>query len=121
MATTGPETSSMACKRRVFRRYAFLNVAFHRFHDYDGIVHDQADRQHQPEQSESVLIEKPNTEKHKRSDERDRDREQRNQGRAPALQKDVDHNDHQQRALQQRSEISFMPSVTAGVVSSETA
>ncbi len=52
---------------------------------------------------ESVLMVKPNNGKdQERAHQRNRDREQRNQRRSPALQKQVNHRDHQRESDQQR-------------------
>ena len=54
IATTGPDTSCIACQRRFARAHAFLDVPLHRFDDDDRIVDDQADREHEPEQRERI-------------------------------------------------------------------
>ena len=40
--------------RCILGRQAFLDVALYTFDDYNGIVHHQADGQHQPEQRERI-------------------------------------------------------------------
>ena len=56
MATTGPDTSSMAWM--VARAaQAVLDVMLHRLDDDDGVVDHDADRQHQPEQRQVVEAE----------------------------------------------------------------
>ena len=57
MAMTGPETSSMAWIVGVARRQAVLDVVLDRLDDDDGVVHDDADRQHQAEQRQVVEAE----------------------------------------------------------------
>ena len=54
MLTTGPETSSIALQRRVARRHPFLDVVLHRLDDDDGVVHDEADREHEAEERQRV-------------------------------------------------------------------
>ena len=54
MATTGPETSSHGLQGRVARRHALFDVMLHRLHHHDGVIHHQADGQHQPEQRKRV-------------------------------------------------------------------
>ena len=83
------------------RRHAVLDVVLHRLHHHDGIVHDQSDGQHQSEQRQSVDGEAEHREHDKRSDQRNRDRKQRNQGGAPALQEYEDHDDDEDYGLSQ--------------------
>ena len=71
--------------------------------------------------SESVLMEKPSIGKdNERSDQRDRNGQQRNQRGAPALQEDVDDQDDQHQRFDQRVYDFVMPAVTASVVSRRT-
>ncbi len=75
---------------------------FNRLDDDDGIVHDEPDRQYQAEQRQRVDGKAEHREEHEGPDEGNRHRQQRNQGRAPALQEDVDHEDHQDDGDQER-------------------
>ena len=54
MAITGPDTSSMAFSAASLRRQPFFDVVLHGLHHDDGVVHHQADGQHQAEQRERV-------------------------------------------------------------------
>ena len=56
-AITGPDTWLMALMRGLARRQAVLDVMFHRLDDHDGVVHHDADGQHQAEQREVVEAE----------------------------------------------------------------
>ena len=102
IATTGPETSSIALRRRVPRRQPFLDVVLDRLDHDDGIVDDETDRQHQPEERQSVDREAQQRKDGERSDQRHRHGQQRNQRRPPALQKDEDDEDHQGERLEER-------------------
>ena len=66
MPITGPEISSIALMRRVFGSHALFDVPLHRLHHDDGIVHHQADRQHQSEQRQRVDGESEHREEHER-------------------------------------------------------
>ena len=102
-------------------RKPMLDVMLDRFDDDDGVVDDQADGEHEAEERERVDGEAEQREKHERADQRNRHGQQRDQRRAPALQEDEDDEDDEQRAPRPAcATISFMPSVTASVVSSET-
>ena len=103
IATTGPETSSIALKRRVLGRQALLDVVLDGLHHHDRVVHDQADGQHEAEQRQRVDREPEQRKEHERADQRDRHRQQRNQRRAPALQEDEDDEDHEHQRLDRAS------------------
>ena len=102
MATTGPETSSIAFKRRVFRRHSFLDVMFHRFDHDDGIVHHQPDGEHQAKERQRVDGKAQQRENGERANQRHRNRQQRDQRRPPALQEDEDHQHHQRQRFPER-------------------
>ena len=53
----GPVTSSMALRRRLARLQALLEPALDVLDDDDGVVHDDADGQHQAEQRDVVEAE----------------------------------------------------------------
>ncbi len=57
MATTGPDTCSMASQAGLARRQAVLDVVLDRLDHDDGVVHDDADGQHQAEQRQVVQAE----------------------------------------------------------------
>ena len=60
------------------------------FQDHDGVVHDDADRKRHGKERERVEREVQEPEPRHRADERHRHGDDRNDGRAPALQKDED-------------------------------
>ena len=74
-------------------REAVLDVVLHDLDHHDGVVHHQADGQHQAEQREGVDGEAKEREQGERADQRDRHRQQRNERRAPALQEEEHHQD----------------------------
>ena len=53
-ANDGPGKFLHGFQRRVFRRHAFFDVALHAFDHDDGVVHHQADRQHQTKERKRV-------------------------------------------------------------------
>ena len=72
------------------------------FEHHDGIVDDDADRQHQPEQRQQVDRETEQVHSGEGADQRDRNSEDGNQRRPPALQKDEDDGDDQNDRLDER-------------------
>ncbi len=86
---------------RILGRSSLLDLCFDSFDHDDCVVHDQAHRQHQAQQRKCVDREADRREEHESAHKRDRDREHRDQRRAPVLQKDEDHQDHQADCLQQ--------------------
>ena len=80
-----------ALDRRLERRHAFLDVAVDVFQHDDGIVHHQADRQHQPEQGQHVDGEAHGVEEDEGADQRHRDGDEGDQGGAPVAQEQEDH------------------------------
>ena len=65
-------------------------------HDHDGVVHHDADREHQAEEGERVDGE-PESEEHREgADDGDRHRDERNEGGAPGLE-EQDHHQHDER------------------------
>ena len=65
-----------------------FDVVINRFHYNDGIVHNQADSQHQTKQRKRVDGETEYREDGKSSDQRHRHSQQRNQSSPPSLKKD---------------------------------
>jgi hypothetical protein len=118
MAMTGPETSSIALSGRVVRRQALLDVVLDRLDHDDGVIHDQADGQHQAKERERIDRKAEHREERERADERDRHGDERNQRGAPALQEDEDDEATRISASTSVFSISCMPAVTASVVSS---
>ena len=80
---------------RIFGSQTLLDVALHAFDDHNGIVHHQADGQHQPEHRERIDGEAEQREENKRAHQRNGHGQQRDQRSAPVLQEEVDHQDHQ--------------------------
>jgi hypothetical protein len=72
------------------------------FHHHDGIVDHDADRQHEPEQREIVDREAERRHHRERADQRYRYRDDRNDGRTPALQEYQHDDDDQQHRLVDR-------------------
>ena len=87
---------------RLLRREALLDMMLDRFDDHDGVVHDQADSEHESEERERVDRKSQQREQHESADQRDRNGQQRDQRRAPTLKKDEDDNDNQQQRFPQR-------------------
>ena len=102
MATTGADTCSMA--RMVASRGAspVVDIALHRFHHHDRVVHHDADREHQAEHAGDVDGEAEQREERERSHHRHRHRQQRNQRRSPVLQEDEHHQNYQADRGEQR-------------------
>ena len=87
---------------RLDRRQPQGDVPLDVFHDDDGIVHDNADGQHQAEERE-IVDRKAQREHHgEGADQRHRHCGQRDDGGAPGLEKQDDDQHDQQRGLQQR-------------------
>src|SRR5882757_2900662 len=64
-------------------------------HDHDGVIDHQTDGEYQPKQRECVDRKTKGGEDDECSDERNRHGKQRDESGTPALQKDVDDQDHQ--------------------------
>ena len=78
------------------------DIAFDVLDDDDGIVDDDADRQHQPEQRQVVEREAECRHEEERADERHRNGDERNDRRAPGLQEDDHNQDHEDDRLADR-------------------
>ena len=88
--------------RRLARRHAVLDVPLDVLDDDDRVVHHDADREHQAEQRQHVDREAEQPQHGERADDRHRHRDQRDQRRAPGLQEQHHHDDHEQDGLEQR-------------------
>ena len=88
--------------RRIARRSSLLDFRLDRFDHDDRIVDHQADRQHQAQERERVDRESDRGKEHESADQRYRNGQDRNQRRAPALQKDENHQHDQGDRLEQR-------------------
>src|SRR5262249_33911858 len=81
MATTGPDTSSIALRARPGGPKPRLDVVLHRLHHHDGVVDHETDGQHQAEERQRVNREAQEREHRKGADQGHRHRQQRDQGR----------------------------------------
>jgi hypothetical protein len=98
---TATRTSAMAIGGRA-RREAGLDVALHVLDHDDGVVHDDADGEHKPEQRQRVDREAEHIHHRERADDGHRHRHQRDDGCPPGLQ-EQDHDQHDERhGFQQR-------------------
>ena len=70
-------------------------------HD-DGVIDDQTDRQHETEEGERVQRETEEREEGEGAHQRDRHGEGGDQGRAPVLKEDKDHDQHEDHRLDER-------------------
>ena len=86
----------------VARRQPALDVALDVLDHDDGVVDDDADREHQAEQAERVDGEAEQVHHREGADDRHRHGEQRNDRGAPGLQEQDHHQHHQRDRLQQR-------------------
>src|SRR5215472_2277347 len=88
-------------ERGGFGSQTILYMALDRFHYHDGVVHHQANRQHQAKKRKRVDGETKQRKDSEGAHQRDGHGQQGNQGRAPALEKQIDHQDHQRNRDQQ--------------------
>ncbi len=79
-----------------------LDVVLDRFDHHDGVIHHQADGEHQAEKRQGVDGKTEQGKQGKRADQGNRHRQQRDQGRAPALQEQEHHDDDQHQGFNQR-------------------
>ncbi len=79
-------------------------MALDRLDDDDRIVNHQADGEHEAEHRKRIDGEAEQRKKCEGADERNRNGEQRNQRGAPALEENVDHDNHQQERDHQRDQ-----------------
>ena len=85
-------------RRDVLLRHDALDVLDH----HDGVVHHDADGEHQPEEREGVDREAEQLESQEGADDAHRHRQHRDQRRPPALEEEEDHQRHQHHRLDQR-------------------
>ncbi len=88
--------------RRRKRGKPLFDISFDVFHHHDGIVHHDTNRQHQPEQAQSIQRKAEQIENTERAHHRYRHRDQRNDRRAPGLQEQDHHQHNQHHRFQQR-------------------
>ena len=79
------------------RFVAQLDISFHVFDDDDRVVHHNANRENQAEQRQGIQGKTEQQHDGKSSNEGNRKREQRDDGRAPRLQEDEHHDDDQDK------------------------
>src|SRR5713226_5851316 len=91
-------------QRGASRIEAVLDMALHRFHHHDGVIHNKTDRKHQPEQRKRVDRKAEQGEKDKRSDQRYRHSEERDQSGAPTLEEEIDNERDQDNGDDDRRE-----------------
>jgi hypothetical protein len=84
------------------RHLLLLHDALDVLDDDDRVVDDDADGEHEPEEREQIHRESENPHAEEGADDRDRHGQQRNDGRAPVLQEDEDHERHESHRDQQR-------------------
>ena len=73
----------------------------HRFDHHNSVIDHNTNRQHQREQRQHIDREAEHIHKEEGSDQGDRHRNSRDQGRSEVLQEDIDHDKHQDKGLQQ--------------------
>ena len=96
-------------------------MALHAFDNDNRVVYHQADGEYQPEHRKRVDGETEERKEDKGSNQGNRHRQQWNHRGAPVLQKEIDHQDHEDDCDHECPRISFMPSVTGAVWSRDMA
>ena len=84
-------------------------MVLHRFHHHNGIVHDQADGQHQPHQADGIDGKAEQWKGDEGAHDRHRNGKGRNQRAAPALEENENHQHHQAQGNHQRADDVFNP------------
>ncbi len=102
IATSAAPTSSMLRLRRVARAQALGDVALDILDHDDGVIDDDADGKHEAEQRQVVQREAERRHQEEGADQRHRNGDQRNDGGAPGLQEQHDHQNDQQDRLEDR-------------------
>ena len=85
----------------VARRESLLDVVLNGLDDDDGVVHHEADGEHEPKQRQGINGEAEKREHHERADQGHRNCERRDQRGPEALQEDEDHDDDEDQRLDQ--------------------
>ena len=88
--------------RGVMAGHALLDIVRGAFDHDDGVVDHDADREHDRKQGRDVDGEAERRHRRKGADDRHRHGGRRHQHRAPVLQEDQDHDEHEQAGLDQR-------------------
>ena len=102
VATIGPVTSRIACTAASRGAKPSAQFPLHVLDDDDGVVDDDADRQHQAEQGDGLMLKPERVHRREGADQRDRNGDGRDHRHPPVLQKDVDDEDDQGQRFQQR-------------------
>ena len=89
------------------RAHALRQIALDILDHHDRVIDCDAHREHQTKQGQVVNREAEGLHHRKGPDERDRNRDDWNDGRAPGLQEQQDHQHHQQHRLK-NTEIDFV-------------
>ncbi len=84
--------------------FALLNMALDVLDHYDGIVYHQPCRQRDAEQSQRVDRKIQQLDEGECADQRNRNRDRWNDGAAPVLKKDEDHQNHEDDSFHQRDQ-----------------
>jgi hypothetical protein len=92
---------------RFTRREPRLDVPLDVLHHHDGVVHHDADRQHQPEQAQRIDRETEHVQHREGTDHRHRHGQQRNDRSAPRLQEQDHDQHHQHDGFEQRVDHRF--------------
>ena len=82
--------------------HALLDIVGRAFHHHDGVIHHDADREHDRKQRRDIDGEAERRHRRKSTDDGHRHRGRRHQHRAPVLQEDQDHHQHEETGLDQR-------------------
>ena len=100
VATTAKaDLAGAAVGRNQPRLAVFLHAAVDVLQHHDGVVHHQADGQHQRQQGDDVDGETQRQQHAERGDQRHRHRDRRHQHGAHTAEEQVDHRDHQAMAM----------------------
>ena len=91
-------------QRRRTGFHAPFDIHLRSLDDHDGVVHDQSDGQHEPQQRDDVDRESEQGKQREGADERHGYRHQRNHGRPPVLQEEIDDEDDEQEGDDERAE-----------------
>ena len=93
---------------RGFERFqSERNIAFDVLNDNDGVIHDNADGEHQTKERQIVDGKAERMHHGKRANQRNRHRRERNDRRAPGLKKQHHDDDHESDGFQQRRDHGF--------------
>ena len=113
IAMTGPDTSSIALRAASWGERPVFDVVLHRLYHNDCIIDDKPDRKNKSEKRQGINGEAKHGKDHEGSYQGDGNRQQRNERRSPALEKDVDDDDDQDQGFEQ-SLVDFMNALADG-------